>query len=125
MTIMRPALAGAILLSVMAPAAVSAGPPLGIVFTVDCTDGSTFDVNLGPLGNAGTAIHIVGDNGILTSNGYAVTIDGVTFEFAPRGLPALDQRGDAVTCVGSLSFDDESGHHTREWVITGWVTPRA
>ena len=119
------AIAAALLVAAITPAVVSAQPPIAFGFTVDCTDGSTFDVNLGPPNNQGTALHIVGSNSILTSNGYMFTFDGVDVVYPPRGLPAVEHRGDGVTCVGGVSFyDQDDVLHTEVWTITGWVTPR-
>lgn len=113
-------LMGGLLALALSPALVSAQPPFETGFTVDCYhDGTfvtsfrvTFGPTFGPFWNAGTAFHIVGSTGILTSNDY--TVGG--FEFPPRGLPAVDARGDSVVCTGTY------GGLMR--VITGWITPR-
>jgi hypothetical protein len=107
----------AVLLVGLAPAIAWAGQPFTESFTVDCYhDGNyvtSFDAVFGPTKNAGTAFHIANDTSILTSNGY--TVDGQAYP--PRGLQAVDARGDSVVCTGTY------GGSTIE--ITGWVTPRA
>lgn len=114
---LRVGLMAAVLAVALSPAVASADEPFTIGFTVDCYHGdsyvASFEVNFGPTKNAGTAFHIDDSHSILTSNGYAV--NGVAYP--PRGLPAVDARGDAVVCTGTFGGD--------EYEITGWVTPRA
>ena len=120
----RRALLGAAFAAVLSPALVSAGPPLNFGFPMECSDGSSIEINFGAPKNVGTAIHIVGSNAILTSNGFAITTDGVTVEFKPRGIPSVDAGSDGVVCIGGYEYDDDSGHHIVEYTITGWITPR-
>jgi hypothetical protein len=121
----RLALAGALLGAAMVPAVVSAGPPISFGFPMECSDGSSIEINFGAPKNLGTAIHIVGSNDILTSNGFVISTDGVSVEFKPRGIQSVDAGPDGVVCVGGYEYDDESGHHVVEYTITGWITPRA
>jgi hypothetical protein len=120
----RRALLGATFAAVLSPALVSAGPPLSFGFPMECSDGSSIEINFGPPRNLGTAIHIVGSNDILTSNGFAITTDGITVEYKPRGIQSVDAGTDGVVCVGGYEFEDESGNHVVEYTITGWITPR-
>jgi hypothetical protein len=112
----RLGVAGALLAVALSPAAASAQGPFTIGFDVDCYhDGSyvtSLTVLFGPTKNAGTAFHIEGSHGILTSNGYSVNGQA----YPPRGLPAVNARGDSVVCTGTFAGD--------EFEITGWVTPR-
>jgi hypothetical protein len=91
---------------------------------MECSDGSSFEINFGAPKNQGTAIHIVGENSILTSNGYMITTDGVPFEFKPRGIRSVEAGPNGVVCTGGYEYDDEAGHHTVVYTITGWITPR-
>ena len=120
----RVPLAGAVLAAAMSPAVVSAGPPISFGFPMECSDGSSIEINFGAPKNQGTAIHIVGSNRILTSNGFAITTDGVTVEFKPRGIQSVDAGPNGVVCVGGYEYEDESGDHVVEYTITGWITPR-
>jgi hypothetical protein len=100
----------------LVPAVVSAAPPFDQGFWVDCYhDGNYvtgFQVNFGPTKNAGTAFHLENDTSILTSNGYAVNGQ----HYPPRGMAAVDTRGDSVVCTGTFGAD--------VYEITGWITPR-
>lgn len=109
----------------LSPGLASAGPPITFGFPVECSDGSAFEINFGAPKNQGTALHIVGENSILTSNGYAIWSDGELFvEFKPRGIQAVDAGPNGVVCEGGFAFDDDAGHHVITYVITGWITPR-
>ena len=121
---LRRALVGAVLGAALSPALVSAGPPLSFGFPMECSDGSSIEINFGAPKNVGTAIHIVGSNSILTSNGFAITTDGFTQEFKPRGIQSVDAGAGGVVCIGGYEFDDGTGHHVVEYTITGWITPR-
>jgi hypothetical protein len=103
--------ASALLGAAMVPAVASAGPPFSFGFPMECSDGSSIEINFGAPRNLGTAIFIVGSNTILTSNGFAITMDGVTQEFKPRGIESVDAGPNGVVCVGGYEYDDESGHH--------------
>jgi hypothetical protein len=125
----------ALVIAVMAvgivPAVASAQPPIDptAAFPIDCSDGSHHLVNFGPPKNVGTALHLVGENSILTSNGYEYIIDEgtpdeVDYVFKPRGLPAVDHHAGGVVCDIVESYEDATGTHTMTTRITGWITPR-
>lgn len=113
------ALAGGLLGVALVPALVSAGPPLSFVMTMSCSDGGSYDVNFGPPKNAGTALHIVGTNQILTSNYFLWTIDDQVIIDGPRGMQGLGDQ-DLVWCTSSFELDGQQWEYT----IAGWITPR-
>lgn len=116
----RLAVAGAILGVAALPGLVSAGPPVSFVMTMSCSDGQSYDVNFGPPKNAGTALHIVGSNEILTSNSFLWTIDGQVVIDGPRGMQGLDDQ-DLVWCTSAFELDGQLWEYT----IGGWITPRS
>ena len=115
----RLAVASAILAVAITPLAASAAKPVTFVLAVECSDGNTYELNFGAPKNQGTALFLVGDNGILTSNYFLLTIDGQVVIDSVRGLNGLESQ-DLVTCVGSF----DSGGQVWEYTITGFVTPR-
>ena len=122
---LRLAAATAVLAAAITPAVASAGPPISFVLTLECDDGSTFDINFGPPKNQGTALHLVGENGVLTSNYFKLVItdefgDDFVLIDSTRGLDGLDGR-ELLTCTGS-SGDEFT---TFTWTVIGFVTPRA
>ena len=115
MSKIRRGMVGAALAVALSPAVVSAGPPLTFTMTLDCSDGNSYVINFGAPKNQGTALHGVGDNFILTSNYFLMTVGGQVFVDSTRGLQGVENRG-VITCTGT---DGDV-----ELVVMGWVTPR-
>lgn len=116
MSKVRRALAGATLAVALSPALVSAGPPLTLTMTLQCDDGNSYVINFGAPKNQGTALHGVGDNFILTSNYFLMTVGGQVFVDSTRGLKGVEHRG-LVTCTGTQG--------PIELLVMGFVTPRS
>lgn len=115
----RFAAAGAVLGVAALPGLVSAGPPISFVMTMSCDDGKSYDINFGPPKNAGTALHVVDSNQILTSNYFLWTIDGQVIIDGPRGMQGLEDQ-EVVWCTSAFELDG----HLWEYTIAGWITPR-
>ena len=110
---------GALLAAAMCPAVASAGPPLSVVLTLDCSDGQTYDINFGAPSNLGTALVVLGGNSILTTNYYFLTIDGEVVIDSTRGLQGLGSQ-DLLTCTAEIDLDGQIW----SWTLQGWITPR-
>jgi hypothetical protein len=116
---LRLALASAALAIALSPAVASAAPPISFVLTLECSDGQSYDINFGAPKNQGTALFVLGGNGILTTNYYHLEINGEVVIDSVRGLQGLGEQ-DLLTCAGEVVFDED----TWTWTLQGWVTPR-
>jgi hypothetical protein len=109
----------AVLAAALSPAVASAAPPISFVLALDCSDGQTYDINFGAPKNQGTALFVLGDNSILTTNYYHLEIDGEVVIDSTRGLQGLGSQ-DLLTCTAEIDLDGQIW----SWTLQGWITPR-
>jgi hypothetical protein len=103
-----------IALSGLLPGLVAAAPSGGIVETVMCDDGSSFDVNFGALPNQ-SSTGFTGKNTVFVAKHFEILVDGEVVYGWDRGIDGFSGAA-LLTCTGDLDG--------AVFVLVGYLTPR-
>ena len=103
-----------IALTGLLPGLVAAAPSGGIVVTVTCDDGSSFDVNFGALPNQSSTA-FTGTNTVFVAKHFELLVDGEVVLSWDRGIKGFSDAS-LLTCTGDLDG--------AVFVVVGYLTPR-